>query len=156
MANDVLLDQLAAAHKESGWFTCLDDALKGITYERVFWSPKDEANSVFGIVQHLAYWSEVYLERYKPGAIGEIAKLKNNETFQIPDGEKTEELWLKTRARFEKSYTGWRKVIEEDPEKLVEDDWWKHVSHFSLHNAYHIGQIVTLRKLQGSWIPPEQ
>ena len=23
------------------------------------------------------------------------------------------------------------------------------------HNAYHIGQIITLRKLQGFWPPPE-
>jgi uncharacterized damage-inducible protein DinB len=27
------------------------------------------------------------------------------------------------------------------------------VSHISTHNAYHTGQIVYVRKLQGSWNP---
>jgi uncharacterized damage-inducible protein DinB len=27
------------------------------------------------------------------------------------------------------------------------------ISHISTHNAYHTGQIVYVRKLQGSWNP---
>ena len=28
---------------------------------------------------------------------------------------------------------------------------WETLAHQNIHNAYHIGQIVLLRKLQGSW-----
>jgi uncharacterized damage-inducible protein DinB len=45
-------------------------------------------------------------------------------------------------------------------EKLVEaaDDkklasWASEVAHIGAHNAYHTGQIIYIRRLQGSWNP---
>jgi hypothetical protein len=45
-------------------------------------------------------------------------------------------------------------------EKIVEttDDaklatWASEIAHIGTHNAYHVGQIVFVRKLQGSWNP---
>jgi hypothetical protein len=29
--------------------------------------------------------------------------------------------------------------------------WWSPLAQQNIHNAYHIGQIVLLRKLQGAW-----
>jgi hypothetical protein len=47
-----------------------------------------------------------------------------------------------------------------DLEKLVEtanDDqlarWAPTIGNIRTHNAYHVGQIVYVRKLQGSWNP---
>jgi hypothetical protein len=31
------------------------------------------------------------------------------------------------------------------------ETWLESISSITLHNAYHIGQIVTIRKMQGSW-----
>jgi len=28
------------------------------------------------------------------------------------------------------------------------------LSHVALHNAHHVGQVITLRQLQGTWPPP--
>ncbi|CEG27034.1 DinB family protein [Bacillus sp. B-jedd] len=149
---DVLLEQLAATYDTSGWFTSLEDALKGVTYEQAVWTPGDDSNSIWAMVQHLAHWSEVYLEKYKPGSVGEITSIENQMTFEIEE-EKTEENWEKSVERLKKAYAGWRTALEENPEKLDEEDWGKRAAHYILHNAYHIGQIVTLRKLQGSWTP---
>jgi len=47
-----------------------------------------------------------------------------------------------------------------DLEKLVADaddrqlaKWAPTIGNICTHNAYHIGQIVYVRKLQGSWNP---
>lgn len=29
--------------------------------------------------------------------------------------------------------------------------WWSSLAHLAVHNAYHIGQIVYIRKEQGLW-----
>jgi hypothetical protein len=31
--------------------------------------------------------------------------------------------------------------------------WADNIAHISAHNAYHVGQIIYVRKLQGSWDP---
>jgi hypothetical protein len=38
-----------------------------------------------------------------------------------------------------------------DDAKLKE--WSSDIAHIGTHNAYHIGQIVFVRKEQGSWNP---
>lgn len=53
----------------------------------------------------------------------------------------------------------WRNLLETaDEEKFNESVseknkslWSSVISHINLHNAHHAGQIVVLRKLQGSW-----
>ena len=47
-----------------------------------------------------------------------------------------------------------------DLEKLVEtvdeqklQTWAPEIARIGTHNAYHVGQIVFVRKLQGSWNP---
>jgi hypothetical protein len=44
------------------------------------------------------------------------------------------------------------KVVEAaDDKKLAE--WASTIAHIGAHNAYHIGQIIYVRKEQGSWNP---
>jgi hypothetical protein len=48
------------------------------------------------------------------------------------------------------------KDLETEVEKLPEEKLPKvapTISHISTHNAYHTGQILYVRKLQGSWNP---
>jgi hypothetical protein len=42
-------------------------------------------------------------------------------------------------------------VENADDSKLKE--WSSNIAHIGAHNAYHIGQIVFVRKEQGSWNP---
>jgi hypothetical protein len=30
-------------------------------------------------------------------------------------------------------------------------EWASNIAHIGAHNAYHTGQIISVRKLQGSW-----
>jgi hypothetical protein len=48
--------------------------------------------------------------------------------------------------------TEWEKAVEgADDKKLAE--WASMIAHVGAHNAYHIGQIIYVRKEQGSWNP---
>jgi hypothetical protein len=51
--------------------------------------------------------------------------------------------------------TAWEKAIEEaDDAKL--QSWYSTIAHLGTHNAYHTGQIIFIRKLQGSWDPEKE
>jgi hypothetical protein len=46
--------------------------------------------------------------------------------------------------------TGWEQAVAAADDKKVAE-WASTIAHVGVHNAYHIGQIVYIRKLQGSW-----
>ena len=64
-------------------------------------------------------------------------------------------------AKFDEIMTAWRGLIEAgDRSKLDEAvsaenaaTWAELIANVNAHNAYHGGQILLLRKLQGSWDP---
>ena len=48
--------------------------------------------------------------------------------------------------------TAWERAVETaDDAKLA--SWYSTIAHISTHNAYHTGQILYIRKQQGSWDP---
>jgi len=48
--------------------------------------------------------------------------------------------------------TDWEKSVEASDDAKLEK-WYSTIAHIGAHNAYHIGQIVIVRKEQGSWNP---
>jgi hypothetical protein len=48
--------------------------------------------------------------------------------------------------------TDLEKVVEGADEKQLQS-CASEIAHIGTHNAYHVGQIVLVRKLQGSWDP---
>lgn len=85
----------------------------------------------------------------------------NNATFST--GEYTEAEWQADVARFDAVMSEWRSLIAAaDASKFSESvptnmslNWADLIADVNAHNAYHGGQILLLRKLQGSWDPKE-
>ena len=48
--------------------------------------------------------------------------------------------------------TAWEKAVEGADEPTLQK-WASTIAHIGAHNAYHIGQMVYIRGLQGSWDP---
>jgi hypothetical protein len=48
--------------------------------------------------------------------------------------------------------TEWEKAVEAADDKKIAASA-PEIARVGTHNAYHIGQIVYIRKLQGSWNP---
>jgi uncharacterized damage-inducible protein DinB len=138
---DVLSDQLLANANDPSWYVSFNEAVEGLSEEEAFWNPNEECNSIAEIVQHLLYWNETWQARYLKSHVNAVPSIgDNNKSFII-----LEVLLL------------WQEILSN--EKLESDvlgfqvpaKWWEILGNVTTHNAYHIGQIIYIRKLQKSW-----
>ena len=154
---ELLVQQFANSYDENGWFVAAKNALKGVTVEQAAWKPDAADNSIWEIVSHLNYYNNAYLQRFR-GAEFQYDISSNDETFARPD-ESSDEDWVRLVERFDSIMSGWREELENTNDSRLgelapphnESPWWKVIANINAHNAHHGGQIVLLRKLQGSW-----
>ena len=155
MTKDYLLEQFAACYDEDHWFVALRNAIRNLTAEQAAWKPDGADNSIWEILSHLSFYNFAYLERFK--GVDYVYPVDDNaETFS--DGV-TDEAWVTEVARFDAIMSEFRTLIESADETKFEqtvsatrtDIWAELISHINVHNAHHGGQIVLMRKLQGSW-----
>ena len=150
----ILLGQLAAGYDKNGWFVATRNAIAGTTAEQAEYKPAGADNSIREIINHLNYYNNAYLQRFK-GIDYEYTTTDNDATFD--EGEA--ETWKAEAERFDAIMTEWRTLLESADETKFdelapptrESKWKKVISSINAHNAHHGGQIVLLRKLQGSW-----
>ena len=143
---EILLAELRSTHNNADWFVPGNTAVKGLTAEQASWSDGKGNHSVGQITHHLVFWNRWSLEQLK----GSTEKYNgtNDETFYKFDGK----TWNDTVRQFDEVMTDIEKWVETtDDAKLKESA--QMVSTICTHNAYHIGQIIYVRKEQGSWNP---
>lgn len=100
-----------------------------------------------------------YLNRLKELPLTQT-HIANDETFRTNESV-TEEDWQSAIKALQKVLTEWIKALEEcSEEKLLSsaykepiESWSSVISNLTIHNAYHIGQIVEIRKMYGLWDP---
>ena len=153
-AIDVLADQLSANANDPSWYIPFSESVANLSEEDAFWKPNEESNSFAEIVQHLLYWNETWQKRYLKSHADAVPPLGNNkESFIIPENTKFTEL----KEQLLEVLLQWQDLLSQ--EKLeceiegfpVPAQWWAILGNLSTHNAYHIGQIIYVRKLQKSW-----
>ena len=154
----LLAAQFAACTNVPNWFVTLEQAIRGLNANQAIWNDTEDANSIWSIVYHLTFWNERYLARFN--GYPTTDQVENNDiTFQISDVAVTEENWADAVNRLMSSLLNWQDaIIQADDAKLdspviegKEGEWWETIANIAIHNAYHIGQIVDIRKRQGSW-----
>jgi uncharacterized damage-inducible protein DinB len=150
----ILLGQFTECFDENGWFVATKNAIKGVSAEQAEWKPEGADNSIREIINHLNYYNNAYLQRFK-GLDFEYKIADNDESFDKGEGES----WEAEVARFDAIMSEWRDVIDAAKKKKLRDTappkneskWSEIIAAINAHNAHHGGQIVLLRKLQGSW-----
>jgi hypothetical protein len=151
----VLLAQLRSTHNKAEWFVPVNTAVAGMTPEQARWIPKSEGpknpapedHSVGMIAYHLLYWNTHALAQLKGEKVPPPTS-DNNETFNKFDATS----WAETVKKLDENLTALEQLVEgADDAKMAAIA--NTIAHISAHNAYHTGQIVTIRKLQGSWDP---
>jgi hypothetical protein len=147
-----LVDLLTKAHAHATF----DDAVKGLAPELQGKVPKSAEHSPWQLLEHLriAQWD-----------ILEFSRNPKHESPKWPEG-----YWPKEKApaddkSWDKSVRAFRRDLKEMVE-LVQDektDLFAKIPHgdgqtifreallIADHNAYHIGQLVLLRRLLGAW-----
>jgi uncharacterized damage-inducible protein DinB len=151
--NDVLSNQLLANANDPSWYLPFSDAVANLSEEDAIWKPNPDSHSIAEIVQHLLYWNETWQLRYKKLDVDAVPPIgDNSESFLIKENE----MFFDIRDRLLEVLLEWQKLLSE---VVVESDvkgfpvhakWWEIIGNVTTHNAYHIGQIVYIRKLQSS------
>jgi hypothetical protein len=143
----VLLNQLKTTHNKEEWFAPLNIAIDGLTPEQANWKEKGADHSIAELTTHIIFWNQDQLAKFlnqpEPKFSGD-----NNETFKSVDKNS----WSSTVKQADSVMINWENAIEAADEKKLEA-WYEIIAHISTHNAYHTGQIVYIRKVQGSWNP---
>jgi hypothetical protein len=151
----VLLAQLRSTHNKAEWFVPVNTAVAGLTPEQARWVPKSEGpnnpapedHSVGMLAYHLLYWNIESLAQLK-GEKAPPPPADNTETFNKFDATN----WPDTVKKLDAVLTEIEQVVAAyDDAKVAANA--ERIAHIGTHNAYHTGQIIMIRKLQGSWDP---
>jgi len=143
----VLLEQLHTTHDKEDWFVPAKIALEGLTADEASWRDGKENHSIGQLAYHLLFWDKRALQRFN-GEKQENFSGNNNETFEKFDAKQ----WDSIVKQLDEVLTAWEKAVQAaDDKKLAENA--DLIAHIGAHNAYHIGQIIYIRKQQGSWDP---
>lgn len=143
----VLLEQLRTTHSDEDWFVPASIAVAGLTADQAKWSPGKDQHSVGQLAYHLWFWDTQSLARFK-GEKPPAFSGNNDETFN----DYTPAQWDDLIRKLNQVMTDWEAAVQQaDDQKLAENA--SLVAHVGAHNAYHIGQIIYVRKLEGAWDP---
>lgn len=141
-----LLTQLQETHNQKNWFVSEKEAVAGLTPEQAAWS--DGTNhSVGQLVQHLNFWNSYNLAAFKGEHPQGPAGNDNSNTFKFDAKQ-----WDAALKQFDSVMNEWEQIVEkaDDPTlaRLA-----PLIAHIAEHNAYHIGEIIAVRKEHGMWNP---
>ncbi|GGB47285.1 DinB family protein [Fictibacillus barbaricus] len=152
------------------WFLPLESALESLSSTDASWQPPGGGNTIWQTVNHLNYYNALLVRQINDttprkkasntkatfGDIGEQpdsrwkAVLAVNTFGDIgdpADSEKWKAVLTETRLICENL----RKSLAQVNDSQLEEELVGGLARQILHNVYHIGQIVLIRKQQGSW-----
>ena len=143
----VLLEQLRTTHNSQDWFASGNTAIAGLTADQAKWTDGKGNHSVGQLTYHLVFWNREMLAKFK-GEKQKVFSGNNDETFN----NFTAEQWADLVKQFDQGMTDWEHAVEQADDATIAKAA-NMIAHIGTHNAYHIGQIVFVRKEQGSWDP---
>ena len=145
---EILLSELRSTHTSEEWFVPANIAVRGLTAEQASWHDSKGNHSVGQLAYHLVFWNQQNLARLKGEQPPQKFSGNNDETFDKFDAK----TWNETVQQLDQVLNDLEKWVETaDESKLKEEA--QRFTRISTHNAYHIGQIIYVRKEQGSWDP---
>ncbi|ANC77621.1 DltD domain-containing protein [Fictibacillus phosphorivorans] len=150
----LLADQLLANANDASWYLPFNESVENLSEEEAFWKPNNDCHSIAEIVQHLLYWNKTWQIRYNESHVQAVPSIGDNDkSFVIPEHQSFSHL----KEELLDVLLQWQGLLLEgkvESEVMgfpVPAKWWEIIGNAATHNAYHIGQIIMIRKLQKSW-----
>ena len=140
----LLLTQLKETHNQKNWFVSGKEAMAGITPEQTAWTD-GKNHSVGQLVRHIVFWNANFLSKLQGD--NKPAPSDNNETFKYDPKQ-----WDSLVQQFDKDMTKLEEIVGSADDASLQK-MAPTVARVAMHNACHIGEIVMVRKEQGSWNP---
>lgn len=141
---------------DSGWYAVFPQAVGCLTAEQAATEPAKGFNSVWKVVNHIAYWQEYFLRllknwKFDPKELGE-------DWLPIPD-PKDEVAWQEAVKRV----IDINMQLVEDVESMLDEELdqpiqngkskrYQYLMGLIAHNSYHICEIISIRHMQGLWV----
>ncbi|MGN7472215.1 DinB family protein [Brevibacillus sp. SAFN-007a] len=153
---ELLVHEWECTYDKEDWYPPLKDALSGVTAAQASWRPEGEAaNTIWENVSHLLYFKERLLHRLSGTDFSGTAET-NDDTFRPSGTPDDEAAWQATVQRMETVHRQIHERLvalsdEAFDQPLPNIPTGQSVMSIILHDAFHTGQIVQIRKLQGSW-----
>ncbi|MED3573091.1 DinB family protein [Cytobacillus praedii] len=148
---DLLLNVLDSTFDKESWYAPFKQAIEGLTAKQASWKPSGEASkTIWENVNHLIY----YKERLAANLEGRewALDLDGDETFNLTNQSTDDKEWNKVVERAENAQLQLRQVMSTISDEQLDPNLLEgKFLDIMLHDAYHTGQIIQLRKLQGSW-----
>lgn len=152
------------------WFVPLESAIEGVSSTDASWQPPGGGNTVWQTVKHLNYYNALLVKQIndtttgknaaniKPtfGDIGEPVDSKWKEilaenTFGDIGDPADSEKWEADMADTCQICEDLRRSLAQVKDSQLDEELAGRLARQILHNVYHTGQIVLIRKQQGSW-----
>ena len=153
---ELLIEQARATSDQNAWFVTVSNSLRGLPATQAAWRAPGLDHSICETLAHLNYYNERHLRRLR-GLPPAAAAAENIDTFRCASNL-SEEAWQAEAHRFADIMSEWCRYLEQvsveqsaDTSEGEAQPWASVLAHINLHNAYHCGQMVLIRKLQGSW-----
>ncbi|MBS4220430.1 DinB family protein [Bacillus sp. FJAT-49711] len=150
----LLVDLFIANASSPSSYSPFQKAVEGLTEDEARWKSSENAHSIYELVNHLIYWNQIWQKRYLARDKKAYKSIKIVETFTYDYEESFED----KKAKLISTLLHWKDILkEEELDELMINDpedtiWWEYIGINASHNAYHIGQMVYIRKeLQLDW-----
>jgi uncharacterized damage-inducible protein DinB len=154
---DVLADELRRALRGQGQFVDPLRAVDALDWTLAGETPPGFDHSALRLVNHMVYWQDRYLARLA----GEDAPTPphDSEGWPGPVVPADEAEWRDAVAAFTKGLADAERAVTAAPlgetgPTLAGKTRLGTLNGLALHNGYHAGQLVQLRKVLGAWPPP--
>ena len=143
----ILLEQLRTTHNAKDWFVDANGAVAGLTPEQASWKDGSGNHSVGQLTYHLVFWNKRELAKFK-GEPETKFDGNNEQTFDKFDSKQ----WTSLVQQLDQVMVDLGESCRRGRREAIAVVGFR-IAHIGTHNAYHVGQIVFVRKLQGSWDP---
>jgi hypothetical protein len=141
----VLLEQLKNSHSHEEWFAPFVPALADVTAEQAAWTDSTENHSIGQLASHLAFWNGRVLQSFQGNTPPDF-KDDNKTTFR----QLNEQEWKAVTKQLDSIQTQLEQLVEKGTDAQLKE-WSSTIANLAMHNAYHTGQILYIRKKNGWW-----
>ncbi len=131
-------------------------ALRGLSPEVAAWRPYPDRHSIWALALHVAYWNYAVRRRITEEERGGFPRAPSN--FPRVPSETTKAAWKEDRALVKQEHDRLVEALTDfDPSRLdayagssTKTTYADLITGIVLHDTYHAGQIVMLKRLAAS------
>ena len=127
---------------EGNWVPSWPDSLATLTVEQALWTPDPPCHCIWQEVAHVIFWRNVTLKRMAGGDGPSEEEVEARE-FALPETPDAD-AWAKTLAELREVHEALAEAIADESKDI------ERIPYHLIHDAYHLGRVTQLRRMQGS------